>query len=264
MDTCYLCHVNPRKKKTGQAPLRQTTTDGFGTCRSCNVHACPQHGDRIAAHFRCADCNAGTSVNAAMTPPQPGTGVRPDGSDGDDAIAARMVERGAAGFAALAPAVAMPAMSLIEADTVERMRRTLDSLVRAYRERGRLGLAELLGPAIQERPDEQLALSLGLDEGAGRPRDEWSVDAGARVPLRDVVSARAEVLDTAAVLALERMPVVADYGPRQAEFVALAVASAMQPRGAESLDDNVLDLPGGLTIPALLFAILVRYQNERR
>ena len=110
-NTCYLCQINPKKKTTGQAPLRQTTTDGFGTCRSRNVHACPQHGDRIAQHFKCADCNAGTSVNAAMLPPQPGTGIRRDGSDDEDAVAARMVERGPAGLAALAPAVAIPAMS---------------------------------------------------------------------------------------------------------------------------------------------------------
>jgi hypothetical protein len=154
-----------------------------------------------------------------MTPPQPGTRARPGGPDDEGAIAAQMVERGAAGFAALAPAVAIPAMSLIEEGSAERMQRTLESLVRDYREHHRLGLAELVDQSIPERSDEQLALSLGLDE-----------EAAAHVPLRGVVSARAEVLDRAAVLSLDRMPLVTEYGPRQAEFVALAVASALQPR----------------------------------
>jgi hypothetical protein len=174
-----------------------------------------------------------------------------------------MVERGPAGFAALAPAVAMPATPLIEGDTLGRMQRTLDSLARDYRERRRLGLGELLTPAIREGSDERLALALGLDEAPGRAPDEPSREAETRVTLKDVVSARVEVLEAAAMLALDRMPVLGNYSQQQAEFVALAVASAIQPRGADSLDDNLLDLPGGLTVPALLFAILVRYQNQR-
>jgi hypothetical protein len=276
MDTCFLCQINLKNKKTGKAPLRKTTTDGFGTCRTCNVHACPQHGDRISAHFQCADCNAGISVNAAMTPPQPGTLARPGGADDQEAVAAQMVEWGAAGFAALAPRVAIPAMSLIEGDSADRMQRTLESLVRDYGAHRRLGLAEHLGRAITEQTDQERVLSLGLDEagpgdeeaGPGDeeagPEDEEREGAAAHAPLREVVSARVEVLDRAAVLALDRMPLISEYGPRQAEFVALAVASALQPRGADSLDEDVLNIPGGLTIPALLFAILVRYQAERR
>lgn len=65
--TCYLCS-GPATRVTAQQ--RAATTEGFGTCTNCSVHACPKHGDRAPDVFYCADCITTSAALDVIDPDQ--------------------------------------------------------------------------------------------------------------------------------------------------------------------------------------------------
>jgi hypothetical protein len=107
-------------------------------------------------------------------------------------------------------------------------------------------------------------VSLGLP----RPPQDEDVEVpagGLDDRIRLLLETRAEALGVEAWSELTRTPgVLGDtgwYSLQQAEFVAALLALSVVARGGESLDGNLLALPGGLLMPGLTVLLLLRFQG---
>lgn len=218
--TCYLCEVGSRRLIHAHAS-RSIRPDGIGTCASCSVHACPQHGDRHTRHFKCADClaelGAAFEIDEKPSPHDPGN--EPDAGPGvslrrllsanDASVGWREVERLQRGFRGGGP---------------------------TFEGRARQEVAEL--------PLDALWTALGIPgperrEEAG-PSDDLVYDS--RDP-RELVFRRLDAIEGEAAAARER------WSGENTDWraLALAVSVPLVARGAV-LGKPVLRVPGGLTM----------------
>jgi hypothetical protein len=102
VSSCYLC-VAASLNTIGTPAGGGTSREGFGTCDTCSVHACSQHGITVSNIFLCADCTASTSAASAVgAGPAGGTGASvPGAPDIANAVLLRILNQsGLAGLMA--------------------------------------------------------------------------------------------------------------------------------------------------------------------
>lgn len=269
-DTCFLCAVRSANSVTSPAA---TTTDEFGTCHSCNVHACPQHGERTGQYFRCSDCITGNSARLAVNPPssgaQPSTALEPEPprQHGADRF-------GAARFFAESPGTALTGLRLYDPGQIDPMR---------------AGLAEWAvhpGPlldALEQQLTAQLAgrphqatIALGLPTEQLDQMEKSSAMAPTNLPVNmvdEVALARVDLIfeelrsetteDNTRATATPELPRVTE---QRAAYALAVLCSALVARAStqqpiESVDTAVTSIPGGLTMPpfVVLLSLLLRY-----
>lgn len=209
-DTCYLCTIG-----VTYPPLQNRAAgEGFGTCNTCWVHACPKHGERNSQVFRCSDCVGARLANAGLI----GTGVAGD-ADPD-----------------FAPRLAALATWVHDGIDANRMRDTISWVRRRIATRRPLSLAvDLSGGYAEIAPAELLGL------------DDEDVGEAAIVP----ASLQAEALEAqvqAAVLTAE--PPEDEVRSDDVMLARLGMAIAYDARGVEDPTRSPLTFRGGLVLPA--------------
>lgn len=251
MDSCYLCVVGGTVLPS---PGHRTASEGFGTCYTCNAHACQIHGDKVQGqtYFRCADCLARLGLITAITvsPPTSGQGAA-------DPVTQRALTFGSTFFAALAPAVTAAATALAAAvDT--------DAMAAA--------LARLLNVGRGSPGDEiNRALTIWRDTDAQRrhaalgfPPDAEDSDNQNVREMRLGVDVIELALLTFRVEAEEwelRSP--DDRTAGAVQLAAWALATAYAAREAETLDTSPFELAGGLRLPAIALVLAAAYHDQR-
>jgi len=272
MDTCYLCVLGGQKVSSPVG--RPATTDGFGTCYDCAVHACAVHGDKPINKndFRCADCWSTQIALAALQlriPPPAvtqGTGAGTSGTagvsggdgqsspDSEAAQLAALLNRfGLDALAAIAPGLGPLALDHLGGVDIRRMAGACEWLRAVLLNRSRRALADLGARLNDDLGNEDTALralawqSPGLSIAPNAPR---AAAGFARLRLAialDLLSG--EVLDDPAAPRL-------DDG---AALGACAVLMAYASRGTRSLDDGILAVPGALLLRPIILALGLAY-----
>lgn len=251
--SCFICVTGGQSawgRLVAPAASRPSTLEGFGTCSSCWVHACPQHGDRPAQFFFCVDCLAADGVYTTLVRDDEGAPETPDAS-----LRADLRERGADGLIGSAPRLGFIAEPVAARADEERMAYALDRLRTDLREGGRDVARELSGRAEGTRRG-QLALALGLSELEPRNVDESPL--GEAVLGMAVSRIRLIATDAARSLA-ERLRDTDTTSPEDARLAVLAVAMAFSARSAEDLEMGPLAVRGGLAMPPVLVLLAQAY-----
>lgn len=272
MDTCYLCVLGGKKLSS---PIgRPSTTDGFGTCADCAVHACAVHGDKPLNKntFRCADCwsaQVALAVLQLRTPPSvtsPGSGpatgssggqpqVGPDDSEAAQ-LAAMLARFGPSALAAITPGLGPLAFQYIDSIDRNRMARSCQWLRQVLVSRDRAALSDLQIQVSGGLETESSALAaLGWESSARDflSRSQMSVSYIARTRLAiafDILLS--EVIDN-------------PNAPRPGEqgtLGALAVLMAYAARGTRSIDNGILVVPGALLLRPIILALGIAYWRE--
>jgi hypothetical protein len=209
-DTCYLCELGSANYiVTGLA-----AGEGFGTCRSCSVHACPRHGERPSQYFRCADCFAAEGSARALK--------------GDFASSPA---EALAGRAARLSTLAVPIRQ--HGDT-PRMGAAVQWI------RGRIHNGQPLVLA-----DDAHSADTDARELLGLPASP-ELDDGQATEAAILRAARLEAELSSQVSEVA----IGDVDQEeQGELAVLAVSIAYAARGAESLEQSPLEMRGGLTLP---------------
>jgi hypothetical protein len=216
--TCFLCEVGSRRLIRAHV-RRSIRPDGIGTCASCSVHACPQHGDRHAKHFKCADCLAerGAAVEIGEEP-SPHDGNEPD------------------------PEPGVSLRRLLSANDASVGLRQVDRLERGFRNGG-LTFEGQARQEVEELAFDALWAALGIPvpEPHEVGRSDYLV-YDSRDP-RELVFRRLDALEGEAAAAREQ------WSRENADWraLALAISVPLVARGA-ALGTPVLRVPGGLTM----------------
>lgn len=267
MDSCFLCVIGGASMP---APGTRKASEGFGTCHTCDVHACQIHGDKLKgqAFFRCADCLTSLGLITAVTASPPSG---PAGATPVDPATHRILGRGGRSlFRAIAPgATASAAPLAAEADYDAMTSSLVDLLVQVQ-----LGDPFLQATVLwANAPLGDLRRALGLpygdrdeEEGAiERPYGYDEEDTDERRGTRDR-ELGADVLQVAAeTFQLEAQ----DWSLRspgemrgQAELAAWALATAYAARGAQTLNTSPFRIAGGLRLPPIALLLAMTYQNR--
>lgn len=274
MDTCYLCVLGGQKLNSPVG--RPATTDGFGTCGDCAVHACAVHGDKPINknEFRCADCwsaQIGLAALQLRTPP-PGTtpgggggassagtggaGSRPQaGPDGDEAALAALISRfGPFVLTAIAPALGALAFQHVGGLRGNRMASSCEWLRTVLINRDRAALAALEERVSGDLDDEAIALKvLGCEPSAIPARQQIPASHIARMRLTIAFDLLLDgVLDNPSAPRLPEPGIVAG----------LAVLMAYAARGTNSINDGILAVPGALLLRPVILALGMAYWAE--
>lgn len=234
-DTCYLCEFGSPYWAPG-AGRRAARADGVGTCVSCSVHACPQHGERYNSGFKCADCLGRFHAASSISP--------------DDRAAAAAPEPPANTGPAVRRLLASYGRAVTRADA-ERLRRGARERwpsVAGAVERD-LGRAREAGFSVWS--------ALGLRPQAGEPPTDEELVFDPRRPDR-LLYQWAAGMDEAAkpfVEELRERPERADW-----DELAVAIALPVAVRGAR-LGDSLLRIPGGLTLPPIVAVLVQAYAD---
>src|SRR5215831_5636546 len=163
MDTCFLCEVGSRNQmQTGRPGVKE----GFGTCATCNVHACARHGDRAPSNFQCADCVSSPAGSGG--PPIPGGQVdTQDPARLADYLFNRLSNMGASGLIGLVPGLAIPARFLVTPNSGRQVQSVLNDMLAWARGGGpgnAIPLREIFTAMLDEISDEQLGGTFGFSE----------------------------------------------------------------------------------------------------
>jgi len=243
-DTCFLCAVGSRSVMPSPAA---TSTEGFGTCENCSVHACPKHGERQSQYFRCSDCITGSALRGVLGP---GPGPA-DVDRGDDPV-----DRfGLLALAAESPGVALAGLDLFEDDLVEPMRAGLARLgtlpsvaIDGVRDRLAQDLADAEPGAVEAALGLPAELVDRLRHGLpGSCAGGDTVAKVARVKLHLIF----QTLDEqSATMWSMREPSL-----NRAEYSLAVLAGAFAAREASTLREGVLSVPGGLQMPPLVILL---------
>ena len=272
MDTCYVCVLGGQK--VGSPVGRPATTDGFGTCYDCAVHACAVHGDKPINkdYFRCADCWSTQIALAALqlrTPPSAvaqGTGAGTPGTarastgdgqpsaDSEAAQLAALLNRfGPGALTAIAPALGPLALEYLSRVNLSRMAGACEWLRVVLINRNRAALTDL---------GARLNNDLGNEDTALRAL-AWQSPGPSISPNVPMVAADFAQLRLA--IALELLPgqvldnPAAPRSDHQATLGACAVLMAYASRGTRSLDDGILAVPGALLLRPIILALGLAY-----
>lgn len=264
MDTCYLCVLGGNKLNSPAG--RPATTDGFGTCQNCAVHACAVHGDKPVNknNFRCADCWSAQIALAALqlrTPPpgtQPGgAGSQPATDPDDDAavLAHAIASFGPYALTAIAPALGTLAFAHVEGLRGNRMAAACQWLRAVLINRDRAALAALEQRVSDGLDNEATAWRLlGSETSAILQPQQISGSYIARMRLAIAFDLLlGGVLDNPDAPGLPEPGIVAG----------LAVLMAYTARGATSLSDGILAVRGALLLPPVILALGMAYWAER-
>ncbi|HEX8745097.1 MAG TPA: hypothetical protein VF712_18370 [Thermoleophilaceae bacterium] len=255
MDTCFYCVVG-WSKVVPKAPKRPATNEGFGTCKQCSAHACPQHGDKTPTIFLCVDCIG----SAAITPPLRGEELEHDrpGDGGSEELRALVRARGSEVFPGVAPAVAAPALAHVDEPNLERLRFSLDWFA-ALARLGQLGawVEMMLVEQIEAAPVDALAGALGLPPSMAEraPREEVSPES-----IRSAAQTRAVAMATDLARRYDGEALQPDTD--KLDVAAMAIRICLYPRGATSVDINVANLAGGLLLPVEIAATVLLYHAQ--
>jgi hypothetical protein len=275
MDTCYLCVLGG--KKVSSPVGRPATTDGFGTCYECAVHACAVHGDKPINKndFRCADCWSAQIALASLQLRIPSPAVAQGTAGGTSGAAgastdygqpppeseaaqlAALINRfGLDALAAIAPGLGALALDHLDGVNMSRM----------------AGACEWLRAALINRDQRALAI-LGARLNYGLQNED--------VARRSLAWESRELPDspngpTAAIIARLRLAIALEFlpgealdnpaAPRsdlQAALGACAVLMAYASRGTNSLNHGILVVPGALLLRPIVLALGLAYQAQR-
>jgi len=267
MDTCYLCVLGGQK--VGSPVGRPATTDGFGTCYDCAVHACAVHGDKPInkKYFRCADCWSTQIALAALqlrTPPsaaaQGTASARANTGDGQPPadseaaqLAALLNHFGPDALIAIAPALGPLVLEYLSSVNLSRMAGACEWLRAVLINRNRAALADL---------GARLNNDLGNEDTALRAL-AWQPPGPSISP--DVPASAANFAQMRLAIVLELLPddvldnPAAPRSDHQATLGAYAVSTAYASRGTGSLDDGILSVPGALLLPPIILALGLAY-----
>lgn len=244
-DTCFLCAVGSKNATT--SPMA-TSTEGFGTCENCSVHACPKHGERQAQYFRCADCITGNALQGALGP----GGGQTDLDRGD---ADPVDQYGRLALVAESPGVALAGLDLFEYDLVEPMRAGLARLggtpsgaIDGVRVRLTGGLADAEFGAVEA------ALSLPA-ELVGRLRDGLRGSGADGDPVVKVALVKLHLIFQALDEQSGTIQPTSEPSVNRAEYSLAVLAGAFAAREASTLRAGVLTVAGGLQMPPLVILL---------
>jgi hypothetical protein len=276
MYTCYLCAVGG--KSFNSAVGRPATTEGFGTCVECAVHACAVHGDLPITknEFRCADCWSNqivlTSLRLRTRPAggpsgggsggssggNSGAGGRPQAGPSDEQaqIATLIARYGFSALLAIAPALG--ALGFQHAGVQgDRMAQSCEWLrhVLINGERDALRpLEELVSGGLEDESVARRVL-LGWEPLANDAPAPPQFPAGYIGRMR---------LTMAFDLLLSGAPYDSDAPmvPDPGMIGGLAVQMAYAARGSESIAEGILAVPGALLLRPLTLALGIAYWAE--
>jgi hypothetical protein len=255
VDSCFLCVIGGA---TLPSPGKRKASEGFGTCNSCDVHACQVHGDKLVGqtYFRCADCLTRLGLITAVTtgPPNGPVGGGTASVDPvDPAVRQVLNRRGGALFRAIAPGATASTAPLVADADLDAIASCLVAFTAPRRRRIVSGEA-MLSWATAPPEDPRRALGLpNVDEYTTEQR-ATDIELGA-----GVLRVAADVFQLEAEDWTLRSP---DDIRAQADLAAWALATAYAARGAQTLRTNPFLLGGGLRLPPIALLLAITYQNR--
>ena len=245
LSSCFYCIVGSKLAAPGASAM-PATKEGFGTCQTCSVHACPQHGDRPSTSFLCVDCLGSLAVQAVGAAP-----ARADADPADDELTAAIAYGGSTAFRGAAPAVAAPAERMVTPAPDNQLFKAIER-VKTLAAEGTLGntvhgwLQQEIGPVDEAK----LARPLGLDEPPA---------AGVRslaMAVADSLRHRTDAL----FAGWSMEPWFYETHGGRVRVVDHALRAVLAARGARSVKAHPLEVAGGLRLPVELLALLVLLQ----
>ena len=260
VDSCFLCVIGG-----GALPpyASRHASEGFGTCRSCSVHACQIHGDKLRGQsfFHCVDCLSKMGLVTAITtsPPSTQSGVLPSV---DPEVHSLINEAGASGFRGVAPGIATVAYRPASDVNLDVMNAALRRLVNAREEPD---LAGYYAEASYDRTRwDGTAWALGLlGPVPDHYRRQWLglSDRAARRIVTDVL----HVAVCTAQLELRQLELVDGDSPEILDWcnrvATWSLAAAYGARGTDQMSVSPYDLRGGLRMAPVVLLLGIFYSE---
>jgi hypothetical protein len=242
-DTCFLCAVGARHAIPAPAA---SSTEGFGTCNNCSVHACPRHGERQRQYFRCWDCISGEALSGALAPV-------PDVIDVDEGDP--VDEFGLLTLIAESPGVALTGLDLFEADLVGPMQAGLARMGHSPRRAIEVARARLTADlAVAEI--EAVESALGLPpELVDRLREGSAIGLSTGHTVVDVARAKLRLVFRAMAEQCETIEPTREPSVNRAEYALGVLAGAFAAREAPALTGGVFTVASGLQMPPLVILL---------
>jgi hypothetical protein len=243
-----------RRRRDPAHPRDRKASEGFGTCYTCNAHACQIHGDSVQGqtYFRCADCLTRLGLIKALTrTPPAGAPAAPT-----DPATQRMLES-IQNFEALAPGVIAAAAPLAAGVDDEAMKAALADVLRTVHiPSGGVGIRDIDRWIDTEPRTRRRALGLPPIADYDDVVQRHDTQLGINVIQLAAATLTAEAEEW-------NLRSSDDVPSHLALLAAWALGTAYAARGARSLETGPFQLPGGLRLPPIALLTAISYENLR-